>query len=69
MQIIPALNAIGGSYRYVKDGASVEFDIIGFGVSDAGVVEKILTFPSVPKGARIEQHKGVHGWAPASLEV
>ena len=70
MNIIPAtFNQIGGAFRFTgKDGAT-EFSIIGFVVSDTGDIQKAITFPAIPKSAKVERHNGVSGWEAFSLEV
>lgn len=68
--VIPAtFNQIGGAFRFIGKDGTVEFSIIGFVVSDSGEIEKAITFPKVPKGARVERHDGVNGWAAFSLEA
>ena len=70
MNIIPAtFNQVGGAFRFTGKDGSTEFSIIGFAVSDKGEVEKAITFPTIPKGAKIERHNGVSGWEAFSLEV
>ena len=68
--IIPAnFHQLGGAFRFNGKDGTAEFSIIGFLVSDSGDIEKAITFPKVPKGAKVERHDGVNGWAAFSLEV
>ena len=66
--IIPAsFNTIGGAFRFAGNGGTQEFAVVGFIVSDNGEIEKTITFPKVPKGAKVEHHDGVAGWRSFDL--